>query len=229
MNQNKKKVTPTQNSKNQGMSRKRIVIFTIEISLIILLLVVWLSSESIRQSKDLRILFLYSFPCQFLIAVVPHEPVYLFFSKFYAPLTVTLVSVSGALLTELLNYSTFKFIIDFKSFSKIQYSGFVGKIIKIFNKAPFAALWIAGFTPVPFYPFRFLVVLARYSKVKYLLAVFLSRTPRFFLLALLGHAFKIPDYLLIILFAVLIIIANVPIVKKLIDKRKRSRGAEKAV
>ena len=139
---------------NKPITRIRIVVFILEISLIIALLVSWFSFNSIQNSKNLWVLFFYSFPCQFLIAIVPHEPVFFYFSKFYAPVTVTMVSVSGTLLTEILNYSTFKFIVDLKSFNKISLSGFVKKIVNMFNKAPFLALWIAGLTPVPFYPFR---------------------------------------------------------------------------
>ncbi len=201
-------------------------IFVLQISLVLVLLIVWLSSESLRHSKNLFVLFFYSFPSQFLIAVVPHEPPFLYFSKFYSPWLVTFVSIAGVLLTELLNYSTFKFMVDLKSFSKLKYSGFISRIIDYYNRAPFLALWIAGFTPIPFYPFRFIVVLANYPVSRYILAVFLSRTPRFFLLALLGHRFQIPNYLLIILFAILILAANVPVVKGLVDRWRRKKKVE---
>lgn len=199
---------------SNNLTNKRKLIFGLEIAFVSILLLIWIVVPSIRQSKHLSVLFFYSFPCQFLIAVVPHEPVFLYFSKFYAPLVVTIVSLMGTVLTEALNYSTFKFITDLKSFSKIKQSGFVGKLISIFQKAPFFSLWIAGLTPVPFYPFRFLVVLANYPIWKYLLAVFTSRGPRFYLLALLGHAFKIPDLWLALMFVLLILIANVPMIRR---------------
>jgi len=82
------------------------------------------------------------------------------------------------------------------------------------------ALLVAGFTPVPFYPFRFLVVLAHYPLPKYILAVFLSRTPRYFLLALLGYKLKIPDYLLLVLFVILFF---APYVALLMKAKKRSQ------
>lgn len=211
------------NAAKPKISKIRVIIFIFEIGLVALLLGGWLSSDSIQRSKSLWVLFLYSFPSQFLIATVPHEPVYLYFSKFYAPLLVTLVSVSSTVLTELVNYSTFQFIVDLRSFQRIRYSGLVQKLIESFNRAPFLALWVAGFTPIPFYPFRFLVVLAHYPANKYLLAVLLSRAPRFYLLALLGHAFQIPDYLLAMLFIALILIAVAPILKKLASRLRRSR------
>jgi len=200
-------------------SRLKLLIFLLQISFVAILLIVWLSSDSIQASKNLWVLFFYNFPSQFIISTVPHEPVFLYFSKYHSPMVVTLVAIIGTLLTEMLNYSVFKYIVDLKKFEKIEQTKFLKKVIAAFDRAPFFALWVAGFTPIPFYPFRFLVVFARYPITKYLLAVFTSRTPRFYLLALLGNAFTIPNYWLIIIFIVLIIIANFPIVQNLIKNR----------
>lgn len=210
----------------RSISRTRTIVFILEIALILTLLVVWLSSESIRQSKSLWILFFYNFPSQFLIAIVPHEPVFLYFSKFYSPLSVTLVAIAGTSLAEVLNYSVFKYVGNLKSVQSIHYSKMVNKLIGLFNKAPFTALLVAGFTPVPFYPFRFLVVLARFPLLKYILAIILSRTPRFYLLALFGHAIKIPDYLLPVIFILLTVPFSFPMIKSFFkNKRNKNNGS----
>lgn len=202
----------------------KILLFILEISLVIILLVLWFSSNSLQKSKSLWVLFFYSFPAEFLIAAVPHEPILLYFGKFYPPLAVALVASGGTLFTETLNYSVFKFVTDLEIFEKIRHRKTVNKIVEFFNKSPFIALWVAGFTPIPFYPFRFLVVLAHYPITRYILAVFLSRTPRFYILAFVGHAIKIPDYLLIVLFAVLIVSVNVTFVKNLLKKRRNKKN-----
>ena len=204
-------------------SKIKTFIFILEISLIVALLVLWFISDSIQKSKNLWILFLYSFPSEFLIAIVPHEPVLLYFGKFYSPQTVALVAIAGTLLTEALNYSVFKFVTDTNFFQKIRHRKVVTRVVELFNKAPFVALLVAGFTPVPFYPFRFLVVMAHYPLKKYILALFLSRTPRFYILALIGHAIKIPNYLLIALFIILIASANIPLLIKFSKKRQRNK------
>jgi membrane protein YqaA with SNARE-associated domain len=203
------------------ITNTRRVIFILEISLVALLLFSWLASDSIQNSKSLWILFFYSFPAGFIIGTVPHEPVFLYFSKFYSPIVVTLVSVSGTALIEAINYSVFKFVTDLRSFQKIKYSGFLEKLIEKFNKAPFLVLLVAGFTPIPFYPFRFLVVLAHYPAYKYVLAVFISRASRYYLLALFGHLFKIPDSILVIIFIMLVFVAIAPVLKKLFIKKKQ--------
>lgn len=198
----------------------RTTIFISEIALILGLLVIWLSSESIRQNKSLWVLFFYAFPAEFLIATVPHEPILLYFGKFYPAHTVALVSVAGTVLTEVLNYTCFKYVMDLQVFQKVVKSKAVSKIVVLFNRAPFLALWVGGFTPVPFYPLRFLVVLARYPLFKYLAAVLTSRAPRMYLIALAGNAVKIPDSLLVLIFVVLIAAANVPILRRVWDRRR---------
>lgn len=209
---------------HRATSRTRTTVFVLEIGLILAILIVWLSSESIRESKSLWILFFYNFPSQFLIAIVPHEPVFLYFSKFYSPLSVTFVAIIGTSLAEVLNYSVFKYVGELKPVQNVHTSKMVNKLIILFNKAPFAALLVAGFTPVPFYPFRFLVVLARYPLLKYILAIFLSRTPRFYLLALFGYTIKIPDYLLPVIFIILTIPFSYPMIKNFMKKKRNKNN-----
>ncbi len=204
----------------------RTLIFAFEVAFIAGLLVWWLTSKSVRDSKSLWVLFLYCFPAEFIIATVPHEPVLLYFAKFYSPLTVALISVTGTVLTEIVNYTVFKYMADLKVFRKMLASRVVQKTVHLFNKAPFAALWVAGFTPIPFYPFRFLVVIARYPIALYLLAVVTSRAPRMYLIALAARAIRFPDYMILIITVVLIAAANVPILRKLFKRQRPAAGSD---
>ena len=208
----------------QKHSKARTFLFILQIIFVLALLTLWLSSESIRTSKSLWILFFYSLPAEFLLATIPHEPVILYFGKFFPPLKVALVAGAGTLLAEAFNYSIFHYISLLSRFQKMRHTKFVQKIVDLFNRAPFPALLVAGFTPVPFYPFRFLVVLAHYPLVKYLFAILLARTPRFFLIALIGYAFKIPDYLLLALFVGLILAALVPYATNLLKKKRKGKS-----
>ena len=204
----------------------RTLIFAFEVLFVAGLLVWWLTSKSLRDSKSLWVLFLYCFPAEFFIATVPHEPVLLYFAKFYSPLTVALVSVAGTVLTEVLNYTVFRYVADLKAFRKMLASRAVQKTVHLFNRAPFAALWVAGFTPIPFYPFRFLVVIARYPLGKYILAVLTSRAPRMYLIALAARAIRFPDSVILIITGVLIVAANVPILRKLFKGRGQAAGSD---
>jgi len=202
--------------------RVRTLLFSIQIAFVATLLGLWIAAPALRQSKSLWVLFFYCFPAEFLVATVPHEPVLLFFSKFYGPLTIALVSIAGTTLTEVINYSVFKYVADLKLFRKMLQSRGVQKLVAWFKKAPFLSLWVAGFTPIPFYPFRFLVVLARYPLWKYILAVVTSRTPRFYILGLAGGAIKLSDTLLVLLTVVLLSVGVAPILGKLLKKKKKA-------
>ncbi len=210
--------------KNKTFKIRAAIVF-LEIGIILFLLIVWMSSRTIREDKSLWILFLYSFPSQFLIAIVPHEPVFLFYSKFYSPLTVTMVATAGTVLTEYFNYSIFGFFAEFKPVQKFKNGRAVQKILLLFKKAPFAALWIAGISPIPFYPFRFMVVLSDYPLWKYLLAVLTSRFPRFYLFALAGHAVQLPNYLLITVFGAITVLLYLPLIGKFRKKKQLQKAA----
>jgi membrane protein YqaA with SNARE-associated domain len=205
---------------NRGLNkRRRTILFVLEFLFIGTLLVIWASSTIIQKSTNLLVLFFYSFPSEFLIGILPHEPVLLYFGKFFHPLTVTLISLPSTIMVEISNYFVIRYIFDLRSFQKFQNSSSVNKVVKLFKKAPFLALWIAGFAPVPFYPFRFLVVLVRYPVWNYALALVLSRGPRFFLLALAGKLMKIPNSVIILLFVFLILSANIPLLRNYWRKR----------
>jgi membrane protein YqaA with SNARE-associated domain len=219
-------MNPASNEESKYPPWIKAFLFALQISFVLTLLIVWATSKSLQESKSLWVLFFYSFPSEFLIATVPHEPALLYFGKFYHPLTVALVAIPSTLFTEMLNYSAFKYITDLRIFTKLREKKAVQKTIQFFKKAPFLTLWVAGITPIPFYPLRFLVVLARYPLPWYILAVFLSRFPRFIILAYVGYKIQISDYLLISLFVVLIAIANISILRSLrTPKRKRTPNA----
>ncbi|HZD04663.1 MAG TPA: VTT domain-containing protein, partial [Longimicrobiales bacterium] len=200
-------------------STVRLAIVLGEAALVLSLLAVWLLVEDVRTEGSLTVLFLYSFPSEFLVGLVPHEPVLLFYGQLHAAVTVALVAGVGTTMTEGLNYSFLGFFTELGLFEKAREKALVARLIDLFGRAPFLAVVVAGFTPVPFFPIRFLVVMERYPVSRYLLGVFVSRTPRFFLLAALGHVFRIPGWALLALFAAMIVSLYLPLV------RDRSPGA----
>ena len=216
-------MAPESNIESKYPTWIKTFLFALQLSFVLALLIVWATSKGLQESKSLWVLFFYSFPSEFLIATVPHEPALLYFGKFYLPLTVALVAIPSTLLTEMLNYSTFKYVSDLKIFTKLRDKKAVQKMIQFFNKSPFLSLWVAGITPIPFYPLRFLVVLAKYPLPRYILAIFLSRFPRFIILAYIGYKIQIADYILIALFVILIVIANISILQSLRTRKKKGK------
>ncbi|MFX0203088.1 MAG: VTT domain-containing protein [Candidatus Hodarchaeota archaeon] len=190
-------------------SKKKSILIALEVFFVAVLFVLWFGSESLRESRSLWILFIYAFPANFIAAVVPYDPAVIYFGKFYSPLYVTLMGVSSMTLVEGINYSVLSSIANTKMLLKIGHNKFINRIITLFKKAPFVALCVAGFLPIPFYPFRFLVVLSRYPFTKFVLAVLAAKLPRIYILALLGYLIDIPDYLIMLFFILLVMLMYV--------------------
>lgn len=199
-----------ESTSRQGDSSRRILILTAEAGLVLVLLILFLASDRIQSSTNLFVLFLYSFPSEFLVGLVPHEPVLIFFGQEYAPWVVALVAGVGTVMAEGLNYSFFGLFYGIPTLRAAFRRRAVIKIADLFRRAPFSAILFCGFSPVPFFPIRFLVVITAYPVGRYLLGVFLSRTPRFYLLALLGAVFEVPGVLLLAFFAGMLLLVNLP-------------------
>ncbi len=200
----------------------RASLFAAGLALVAALLAAWATVPAIRESKSLWVLFLYSFPSEFVIATVPHEPAFLYFSKFHPPWVVAGVSVAGTVLTEWLNYGTVAYVTDWQLVRNALQHRAVRTCVAWFDRAPFAALWVAGFTPIPFYPLRVLAVVAKYPASRYVLAVFLSRAPRFWILCVAGAALGFADWMIAGLALVLAAAGVAPAARALWRRKKRA-------
>jgi membrane protein YqaA with SNARE-associated domain len=197
-------------------SRRRWALILAEAGLVLGLLLVVLLSESVQTSTSLLVLFIYSFPSEFLVGLVPHEPILIFFGTVHPPWIVALVSVVSTVMAEGLNYSFFGLFYSIPTFKAAFQRKSVIRIAELFNKMPFTAIVFAGFSPVPFFPVRFLVVITGYPLWKYLLGVFLSRGPRFYLLALFGAFFEVPTGLLVAFFLGMLLLVNLPALTRIL-------------
>jgi membrane protein YqaA with SNARE-associated domain len=182
-----------------------------------------LSSE-VRESLSLVVLFFYSFPSEFLVGLVPHEPALIYFGAFHPALVVASVASVSTVLAEAMNYSFFSYFYEKPSLRAVYRKRGVKKTVELFNRAPFSAILFAGFTPVPFFPVRFLVVMTGYSLPRYLMGVLLSRTPRFFLLAAFGSLVPIPGKLLTGLFVGMLLAVNLPTLYQVVFRNENGEG-----
>lgn len=210
---------PAPGAQGAGADRWRTIIVGAEIALVLSLLLVWLFAEGVQESRNLWILFLYSFPSEFLVGLLPHEPILIYFGEFHPAGTVAAVAVASTGMTEAMNYSLFGYFYDRPAIRSASAHPAVVKTTRWFDRAPFAVIVVAGFTPVPFFPVRFLAVMTGYPRWKYVVGVLLSRTPRFYLLAFFGAVLHIPVEALAGLFLVLLLSVNVPALAHLMRRR----------
>lgn len=186
-------------SNNRG--KRSCFLWPVFLPLIVILVVVFLTTRYIfPQYSKLFLLFLYSIPAQFIVAIIPHEPIIFYFSKYFSPLSVTLGALLGTLFAEYLNYMLVKMFFKIPKLVDLKNHRTFKNATYYFLKLPFVSLVIAAITPVPFYPFRIIVPVSEYSLAKYLLALIVGRTPRFYILAYFGYSIPLPNEIIIVLF-----------------------------
>ncbi len=157
------------------------------------------------ELRELILFGLYSTFSHFLISFFPHEPALLYYAKFYSPLSIALVSTIGCCLAGLFDYWFLLPIVSHRSIrSKFERSRIFNRLITLFHKAPFWSLVVAGFSPIPFYPFKFMSITGGYPLWKYEAALIVGRTPRYFLLAWFGNVIQLPNWLILLLALLLI-------------------------
>ncbi|MBN2030865.1 hypothetical protein JW824_11560 [bacterium] len=180
------------------------------------------------MSKNLWILFLCAFPSNFISGIIPYDPMIIYFAKYHPMFWVVLVGVASTLLVEGINYSVLRTITNLKVMVKIREKHFVKKLIDLFYVSPFVALIMAGFLPIPYYPFRILVILSGYPFFNYLLTVFISKIMRMSCLVWVGHQMNIPDQIIFLFFIGIIVITYTSVfIQSLLKRLCRLKKLEK--
>jgi len=138
----------------------------------------------------------YCIPANSVIPV-PHEPAILYFAKFYDPFWCALAGTIGSLIACFADYAMVGAALHHRALAKTRNSALFQWSTKWMKRYPFAITVLFSFTPLPISIVRILAPAVEYNVRRYMLAQIVGRFPRFYLLALLGHAFMIPNWILI--------------------------------
>ncbi|MFQ6082965.1 MAG: VTT domain-containing protein [Candidatus Aminicenantia bacterium] len=169
--------------------------------------------------------FFYTIISHLYISIFPHEPVLLYYGKIYHPLFVAVSGGIAATLAGFIDYETINSVVKLKSIKKLYYeTKLYQKAVKFFSRAPFLMIVTAALTPVPFYPFKFLSTASDYPENKYLLALFIGRTPRYFILAYTGKVINIPNWILIAAFVLMFLWAVIKKLPEIIKNKKNPKS-----
>ncbi|MBN1433140.1 VTT domain-containing protein [Candidatus Fermentibacterales bacterium] len=172
------------------------------------------------QVHPLWTMFFYSIPSNCAISVFPHEPAMILYGKTVNAWQLSIAATLGTIVAAFLDYRFFSTILNIEvTASRYREKPFYRKARKWFYKAPFLSLIVAGASPIPFFPFKFLVYASRYPYWKFLLAVAIGRFPRYVLLALVGYTLDIPAWIIITGFALLVVSMYS---KKMLDWARRA-------
>jgi MoaA/NifB/PqqE/SkfB family radical SAM enzyme/membrane protein YqaA with SNARE-associated domain len=167
-------------------------------ALIVLLGVIGVYMMSLRTDQyPLLTIFLYSIPSNCAIAIFPHEPVLILYSKTVNLWMLSIMATLGTLLAAFLDYRFFSPLLNLSYSAKYKSHRYYRNAHKWFYRLPFWSLVVAGFTPIPFYPFKFMVYASKYPLWRYLSAVAAGRFPRYLYLSALGYIFQIPNWIIL--------------------------------
>ncbi|MEN8145707.1 MAG: hypothetical protein ABFS14_12250 [Gemmatimonadota bacterium] len=166
------------------------------------------------SSESYLYLVFYAIPANSAVSVFPHEPVVIFFGK-NGDLLLTAVSASvGTLIAGFLDHSVFVPVMNLKALSGYKEKAWYQRAARLFLKYPFMVIVVAGFTPIPFFPFKFLSFSLNYPLWRYLGALLTGRFPRYFLLAWLGQMLDVPNWAIVLFFLLIINIYLIKVVPK---------------
>ncbi len=138
---------------------------------------------------------------------LPTHPYVIYVGEQYAPWLVAVVGGVATCVAGLIDYLLLSLLMRYQRIRKLQQSSWYLRFSAFFRSMAFVTLVVAAFTPIPFDPFRFLAITTEYDKKKYILAIFVGRAPRYFILARVGSEGYIPNWILIWVFVLLFGIA----------------------
>lgn len=145
-------------------------------------------------------LMLYTIPSHVFISPFPHEPILLYYSKVLPPWLCAVASMIGCLAAGVLDYALVHPLVHHPRV-RPRYEGarLYQRLTSLFGRQPFGALVVAGISPIPFYPIKFLSLAADYPRNRYLAALVVGRLPRYYALAWFGYVVRPPNWSLVVL------------------------------
>jgi uncharacterized membrane protein YdjX (TVP38/TMEM64 family) len=146
-----------------------------------------------------------------------HEAVLLVTGRVYAPWLVAVVGIAGTLYMEYINYYVYRAVLLHPRLERTRQSKLVRSTVALFQRAPFFCVWLCSWSPLPYWAVRFLGPLAGYDVRRYLLATFLGRGPRYYVIALFGKILPVSNLVLVLVTVAMIAVAV------LIGWRQRAR------
>lgn len=156
------------------------------------------------ESRSYLYLAFYAIPANTAISLFPHEPVLVYFGKFANVWIAAGAATVGTLAAGWMDHTVFVPVLHLRSLQGYREHRVYRKAIELYRRWPFLTLVLAGLTPLPFFPFKFLSFSSAYPMGRYLAALALSRFPRYVVLLWAGALLEIPDWALVALFVAIL-------------------------
>jgi membrane protein YqaA with SNARE-associated domain len=139
------------------------------------------------------------------------------------PWLVAAVGAVGTMIANLNDYHIISGMLRFRRVQRIRQNAFVHDAIKLFARAPFVTLMLFAFFPVPVDVVRLLAIEHGYSRVRFSLAYFLGRFPRYLLLAIWFEKWKPGIWEILGVVAFFGLLAGIKLLRDHVSRRKARR------
>ncbi len=121
-----------------------------------------------------------------------YEPVLMHYGTLYPPLVVAGIGTAANLVVEAVNYRLYARVLSSTSLSRLTQTRLARWALALFRRAPFLAVWIGTWSPIPDWTIRLLGPMSSYPLGRYLVAMGLGRLPRYWLFAEIGQRVGVP-------------------------------------
>ncbi len=145
----------------------------------------------------------------------------IFLGRNYSPFLVAVVGMLGSAVSSIVMYYLVTKLSKKERVRRIENSRLMKSWKALAHRSPFLSLIAFNAVPLPADPSRFFAIFNRYSVKRYVMAISLGRFVRYFLLAVLGEACRIPNSALIALTVMLIVL---PFLARKCRKRPKRRS-----
>ncbi len=156
---------------------------------------------------------------------LPTPPVVMAFAQRHDPVLIALLGGIAFCISVLIDYSLVTFAFRYEKVGRIKATRAYGYVERLFNKCHFVALMIGAFIPIPLEPVKLTACASRYNRGKFLLACFIGRTPRYYLLARLQRdLLKVPSAYL---YGSILVMIAIEVIRRLVKWSRRCRENER--
>jgi len=155
------------------------------------------------EQWKLFLLFLYTIPSNSLIPI-PHEPGYLYFSRFLPVIPICIVGTLATCVAAANDYLLVSWVLDRDRIKAVKEHRIFHMAVEGFSRFPFLTIFFFALAPLPYYPIRVVAIGSGYSMTRYISAFSLGRLPRYYVLAVTGAYLNLPtEWILIILASII--------------------------
>ena len=175
---------------------------------------------SVVPEHSLELLFYFAYmsvACTFL--PLPTPPMVMAYGQEFDPVFIAFLGGIAFCISALIDYSLVTLVFRYEKIARIKKTKLYCKVERLFSKYAFVSLVVAAFTPIPLEPVKVVACASRYSKVRFILACFLGRTPRYYLLAKSQSILPIPR---IYLYVSIIVLVAIEAIRRLIKNSRQN-------